>query len=437
MSRIGRYEIEAEIGRGAMGVVHLARDPRLNRRVAVKTYALPAGLSRTESDDFRERFLREARAAAGLSHPGIVTIFDAGEDPDRDLPYIAMEYVPGATLRDLLRDEGSLELPRVVEIASTLADALQAAHSAGIVHRDLKPANVLVREDGEVKIADFGVARVASSTLTRSGATVGSPAYMSPEQVRGRPVDGRSDLFSLAVILYESLCGERPFTGEDPNAVLYSVVHETPVPITHRVTGLPAGLDGFFDRALAKNAEERYPDGTTFGTALDKAIHDEPSVDAGATIRDLSAAVEWKGERRPLLSRRRLLVGATLLIAAFLGGWFLVPTRSAHLKLDARSAMVSGELTLLVDGEEVYRRELAAPQDRHGFLRKVLEKNVETFETLVEVSPGVHEIVARVATDGTNAYRESIVVDLEPGETRTLKMKAGRTYGRALSLKAD
>jgi serine/threonine protein kinase len=437
VSRIGRYEIEAEIGRGAMGVVHLARDPRLNRRVAVKTYALPAGLSGAESDDFRERFLREARAAAGLSHPGIVTVFDTGEDPDRELSYIAMEYVPGATLRDLLRDEDSLELSRVVEIASTLADALQAAHSAGIVHRDLKPANVLVRDDGEVKIADFGVARVPCSTLTRSGSTVGSPAYMSPEQVRGRHVDGRSDLFSLAVILYESLCGERPFGGEDPNAVVYSVVHETAVPITRRVPGLPAGLDGFFDRALAKNPEDRYPDGNAFGVALAEAIREDQAVDSGATIRDLPTSVEPRDGRRPLFSRRRLLVGATLLVLAYLGGWFMVATRTAHLKLDARSAVVSGELTLLIDGEEVYRRELAAPQDRQGFIRKVLEKNVETFETLLDLSPGVHEVVARVATDPTSAYRESIVVDLEPGETRTLKMKAGRTYGRALSLKAD
>ena len=241
MSKIGRYEIEREIGRGAMGVVYLARDPRLKRRVAVKAFALPDGITEEQKGEFRERFLREAQAAGGLSHRGIVTVYDADEDDERG-PFIAMEYVPGKSLGELLESEGRLAPERIVAMAEVLAEALETAHRSGIVHRDLKPANILVREsDGTAKIADFGVARLPTSSLTRTGTTVGSPTYMSPEQIQGRPVDGRSDLFSLAAVLYECLCGEAPFTGDDLPQLAYSIVHETPIPISKRGRGSVPG----------------------------------------------------------------------------------------------------------------------------------------------------------------------------------------------------
>jgi len=252
MSRIGRYEVESEIGRGAMGVVYLARDPRLRRSVAVKTHALPQGLSDEQKQEYRARFLREAHAAARLSHAGIVTIYDADEDPDDGTPFIAMEYVAGRSLREEFDRRDRLDVERATALAGAVADALHAAHDEGIVHRDIKPANLLIRDaDGTIKVADFGVARVTTSELTQSGTSLGTPAYMSPEQIEGRTVDGRSDLFSLAVILYEALCGERPFDGDSIPAVIYSVTRETPIPISKRVQGLPRGLDDFFDRALA------------------------------------------------------------------------------------------------------------------------------------------------------------------------------------------
>jgi serine/threonine protein kinase len=431
VSKIGRYEVESEIGRGAMGVVYLARDPRLERRVAVKIFALPQGLSGSETGEFRERFLREARAAAALSHRGIVTIYDADEDGERQLPFIAMEYVPGRTLRRTLEAEGPFEPDRVLAIAGMLTEALQVAHRAGIVHRDIKPANILMGPGGEAKIADFGVARISSSTLTRSGESVGSPAYMSPEQVRGGTIDGRSDLFSLAVILYELLCGARPFEGEDTSALLYAIAHGTPKPITKRVPGLPAGLDRFFERALARNPANRYPDGDALREALEAACVGPVTEDPDATMHLTPPA-----RRRPRRRRALLVAGLAVLL---LGAWFLFGVnRTAYLKLDGRSAMTSGELTLLIDGEEVYRRQLAAPHDRQGFLRKVLDKNVETFETLVRVQPGTHEVVAVVAGSAElPGYQESILVDLERGQTRTLRLSAGRTFGRALSLKTD
>ena len=421
-----------------MGVVYLAHDPRLQRRVAVKTYSLPQGLSKEQKAEFHERFLREARAAAGLSHPGIVTVYDADEDPHRDASYIAMEYVLGKSLREILETEGTFELDRVVAMVGVLAEALQTAHGAGIVHRDIKPANLLVREsDGAIKIADFGVAKLSSSTLTQSGTSIGSPAYMSPEQIRGRNIDGRSDLFSLAVILYELLCGERPFNGDDTTALIYSVAHETPVPITRRTKGLPKGLDSFFEHALAKNPDDRYRDGKVFRRAFEKACREDASIDVEATVQEVVWPIEPAPETKP--SRRRTILTTAAALFLIWAGWSLFwGKEEAHLKLDARSGIESGELTLLIDGHEVYRRELSAPPQKRGFFKKMLNQDLETFEAWIDVAPGKHEVVAQVLPTGaTSEYRDSIVVDLEPGETRKIKLVAGRMFGSALSLKSN
>jgi serine/threonine protein kinase len=465
MTRIGRYEVESEIGRGAMGVVYLAHDPRLKRRVAVKTHALPQGLTEEQKTEFRLRFLREAHAAAVLSHSGIVTIYDA--DDDNGLPFIAMEYVEGRSLRQLLDDQTQLDPDRAVEMAGAMAEALHAAHDAGIVHRDIKPANLLIRErDGAVKVADFGVARVTTSELTQSGTSLGTPAYMSPEQIEGRKVDGRSDLFSLAVILYEALCGERPFGGDNVTAVIYSVTRETPIPISKRVEGLPRGMDTFFDRALSKDADGRFPDGASFKEALVAALRDDTPVEVESTVSVAtsiqsippaptasSPATErtddWSGGRyaapphafdsdgRPWWQRRAML--ATIVIFLVIGGWALLGgNETAYLELEGKSAVESGKLTLLVDGEKVYSRRLSAPQKSKGLIKKFLDQNQETFEKRIKIDPGKHKITAHVLPKGASApYRESVVFAIEPGETRRLKLVAGRSIGSSLSLKVN
>jgi len=272
MQTIGRYEIVKELGRGAMGVVYLARDPHLGREVALKTCALPEGVSDEMARQFHARFLREARAAASLSHPGIVTVYDAGEDPATHVPYIAMEYIAGQTLKERLDRSDRPEVAWVTAFGAVLAEALDVAHKAGIVHRDIKPANILIRDaDGAVKLADFGVARLKSSDLTQTGAALGSPSYMSPEQVRGLDLDGRSDLFTLAVVLYESLCGRRPFKGDDVVSLAFSIANDTQVPLSRQSQGLPPALDAFFDRALAKDPARRFPDALAFKDAFVKA----------------------------------------------------------------------------------------------------------------------------------------------------------------------
>jgi eukaryotic-like serine/threonine-protein kinase len=355
MPTIGRYEIIREIGRGAMGVVYLANDPHLQRQVAVKTYHLPEGITEELAKEFRERFLREARAAASLSHPGIVTVHDAGEDPAQGRPYIAMEFVPGCSLSHRLERRESLDPSWVLSMGGVLADALQAAHRAGIVHRDIKPANILIREpDGAAKIADFGVARLTASNLTQSGASIGSPGYMSPEQVRGAALDGRSDLFSLAVVLYEALCGKRPFHGEDLVSLAYSIAHDTQIPLSRRLPGCSADLDRFFDRALSKEPDHRFPDGETFrqvflaaGKAKAPAPMDRTVMDAqtrgmsskpGLTTRGLqhqTAPLPSESRRRSRTLRLLAVAGVALLSLGLAAAAYLHFERRPSLQADA------------------------------------------------------------------------------------------------------
>lgn len=259
--RFGRYEILTELGRGAMGVVYKARDPKINRVVAVKTVSL-AGQSSEDEREYRERFIREAEAAGRLSHPGIVTIFDVGEEPETHSPYIVMEFVGGQSLDTfLLQHDHKLPAEIALQLTLELAEALDCAHGQGVVHRDLKPANILLTEDGHAKIADFGIAKLNLANVTLAGRALGTPAYMSPEQLNGEAVDGRSDLFSLGVILYTMLTGHRPFQGNSALTVSFKVVNHDPIPASLLDTELPPGLDYIISRAIAKDAALRYQRG--------------------------------------------------------------------------------------------------------------------------------------------------------------------------------
>jgi serine/threonine-protein kinase len=255
--RFGRYLIASELGRGAMGAVHLARDPLIERDVAIKTLLpdLPAEIAA----DVRERFLREARSAGRLNHPNIVTIFDVGEQDG--VAYIAMEVLEGRSLQQMMRQHKRLPLATIVDIAAQVADALDHAQQFGIVHRDVKPANVMVSAAGRAKLTDFGVAHVPSSSMTQTGTALGSPKYMSPEQVTGQPIDPRSDIFSLGAMLYEMLALRTPFeNAADTNvwALLHRIAGERHRPVSELDAELPAVFDRILDRALAKSPAERY-----------------------------------------------------------------------------------------------------------------------------------------------------------------------------------
>jgi hypothetical protein len=254
-----------------MGRVYLAHDDTIDRPVALKTMQAIASLPEGERAAARERFAREARAAGRLSHPGIVTIFDVGESSG--VPYLAMEYLEGQTLDAFTTPETRLPLPEVVALVAQAADALHFAHGrAGIVHRDIKPGNILRVGPGRVKILDFGLAKTPLASMTQDGTVVGTPSYMAPEQIRGAPVDGRADLFSLAVVLFELVTGQKPFPGDSVSTVLYRIVHEEPQLPPPTPAGVPEGLHAFLQRALAKDPADRFPDANAFARALRGAL---------------------------------------------------------------------------------------------------------------------------------------------------------------------
>lgn len=270
MDRIGRYKIVRELGRGAMGVVYHAIDPNIGRPVAIKTIHLAAVRNPDEQKRLRERLFREARSAGILSHPGIVTIYDV--EQQGDVAYIAMEYVDGPTLDQVLSEPKPLPPERMFSILGQTASALDYAHQKGIVHRDIKPANIMIAADGTAKITDFGIAKITTSEqFTMTGSIVGTPHYMSPEQVQGQPVDGRSDQFSLAVIAYEMLTGEKPYTGDHLTTVVYKIVAEEP-PLPHRVNPtLGPAIDAVLRKGLAKKADARYRTCGEFANGLEGA----------------------------------------------------------------------------------------------------------------------------------------------------------------------
>jgi serine/threonine protein kinase len=260
-STVGRYELLTELGRGAMGIVYLARDPKIDRLVALKTISLE-GYGSAEVSAYRARLFHEAQAAGRLSHPRIVTIFDVGESSDTLTPYIVMEYVPGNSLEEVLSaKDGRLPLENALRITQELAEALDYAHARSIVHRDIKPSNIIIAEDGQPKITDFGIAKLNIPDSTRPGSVQGTPAYMSPEQWNGRPVDGRSDLFSLGVILYTLLTGHRPFQGNSIRTISFKVTNRDPVPATALNPELPPQLGHVAARAIARDPAQRYQTG--------------------------------------------------------------------------------------------------------------------------------------------------------------------------------
>jgi len=262
---LGRYELIKELGRGAMGIVYQGLDPKINRTVAIKTIHFD-DVEEAMIPQVKERFFREAQAAGGLNHPNILTIYDSGEE--MDVAWIAMEYLSGKDLEVYCKPANLLPWSRVLEICAKVGDALDYAHKHGIVHRDIKPANIMLLENGEVKVTDFGIARVVSSSQTKTGVVMGSPSYMSPEQVAGKKVDGRSDLFSLGVVLYEMLAGERPFRGESIATIMFQITSSPPPPMAEFVPKLPPIFQKLVEKALAKDPASRFQAGEEFAKTL-------------------------------------------------------------------------------------------------------------------------------------------------------------------------
>jgi serine/threonine-protein kinase len=362
---LGRYRILGELGRGAMGVVYRAEDPMLNRTVAIKTINMVADLE--ERAEYEKRFYQEAKAAGGLSHPNVVTIYDIGHAGE--LVYMAMEYIEGTELRDLLL-RGRLDAVTAVDIAAQVAEGLAYAHARGVVHRDVKPANIMVPRDGPAKIMDFGIARMrASDVKTQTGMLLGSPKYMSPEQLLGGAVDQRCDIFSLGVVLYEALTGAPPFSGSDITQIMYQIVNAAPPPPSAVNSRVSPMLDLIVAKALAKDPAGRYPDAREMAADLracragvaalasaadaDETLTLPPgrvapqAADASQTLRIDPAPARAPGTTAPprvepglrlRISRRFDSLEATRRLAAITGAGPVVDAFAKTMKLDLAAA---------------------------------------------------------------------------------------------------
>jgi eukaryotic-like serine/threonine-protein kinase len=280
---LGRYQVEKELGKGAMGVVYLGKDPKIGRVVAIKTMALSQQFEADELVEVKERFFREAETAGRLSHTNIVTIFDAGEE--HDLCYIAMELLKGKDLVPFTKSGNTLPTDKVISIVARVADALGYAHRQNVVHRDVKPANVMYEPENDVvKVTDFGIARITDSSKTKTGMVLGTPSYMSPEQLQGKKIDGRSDLFSLSVSLYQLVCGKLPFEGDSMAQLMYRIANEHAPDILQYNPSLPPALVAFLDKAMSKEAGERYQTGEEFAGALRATVGGPSATAIGAGV---------------------------------------------------------------------------------------------------------------------------------------------------------
>lgn len=334
--RFGRYEVQRVLGKGAMGVVYLAEDPVIGRQVAVKVIHAQAGLEGEELALRQQRFEREFRSAGTLSHPNIVTVYDVGQEGSDS--FIAMEYVRGESLEEVLKSGRLLTFKEIADIASQTASALDYAHERSIIHRDVKPGNILMTVDGSPKITDFGVAKLSTAGMTTTGTIIGTPMYMAPEQITGHEVSRASDQFSLAVVIYEMLTGERPFEGDNATTVMYRIVHEQPVPPRRINSKLPAALDVVVLKGLAKQAGDRYATCTELAKAVRRALGavapdadttPEAASDTEQTLMLERVELEGAAPVRPRDARGKKTSGrkgwplaAVVALALLAAGWF-------------------------------------------------------------------------------------------------------------------
>lgn len=324
-AKIGKYDIIESLGQGAMGIVYKGFDPLIQRYVALKT--IQPGFLEPQDEESSLRFQREAQAAGNLSHPNIVAIYEYGEDTGR--AFIAMEYVEGRTLGELLKQNHRFALKDIHSILASVLSALEYSHNMGVIHRDIKPGNIMLDETGTVKVMDYGVAHIQSSDMTLTGTIIGTPGYMSPEQLMGEHVDPRSDLYSTGVVLYELITGERAFTGATFSSVIYKVFNNDLSPPSRLKPTVPGALDGVIERACAKKPDERYPTANEFTTALNEAL--TPGIVSETTIDETPTMIAGKPETPlgvPTNSKpfkTVIAVAVILAIGIALAAWLIKP----------------------------------------------------------------------------------------------------------------
>lgn len=432
-SSIGRYQLIRELGRGAMARVYLAEDPNIGRRIALKVLAPGGPVDADLLENLRQRFLLEARAAGNLRHPSAVAIFDADHDSETGLSYIVMEWVDGRSLHQVLQEGRCLTVPQVVTTGQQVAAALDAAHQQGLIHRDVKPANILLDHQGNAKLSDFGIAKLESLDLTSTGQVLGTPYYMSPEQIRTEELDGRSDLYSLGVVLYQCLTGSLPFAGDSLASVTHKILTADPRPPRWLNEDIPEHLSAVVSRALAKSREARFQTGAELSAALatetrphlapvslcspvtssgtEVLTHPRASSSEGATAKSagsrLRIALElialvlalmllmsdlWPPDPAPPATTQTLPVAeqeAQTPSAKTDAAGSAPVAQAAQLQIEFTNRLKRGTFTVWIDGELVLTRTLSGPK---GLLKRFSGQDVVA---LVPVEPGHHVIEIR------------------------------------------
>jgi predicted Ser/Thr protein kinase len=475
VEQLGRYKIQEVLGRGAMGTVYRAHDPKIDRVVAIKTISIQSATA-GEEEEYRQRFFREARAAGKLSHPGVVTIYDVGEQDGTQVPYIVMEYIEGMTLDSLISTSAERSIPRTLDLIKQIAETLDYAHSQGIVHRDIKPANIIITPDGRAKVTDFGIAKLALNQLTMPGEALGTPSYMSPEQIAGGNVDSRSDLFSLGIILYSMLAGQKPFPGENATSVMFNITYKEPLPLTE----LNPELDPYFNhviaRALAKNSADRYQTARGFAEDLenlsqgrtvssrvrtlveqdpDRTVVQRPS----QSLPTLSEQrrflrANWAGNAAQVFLKfraavghivrtdvtRRLsrkaqagLAGLALFLAFFVFG-SIGPAKTAKLEIRCVHNFVAADLLVWIDNRLAYQKELTgSARKRLGLIKTVQGSFVDTIGAV----PGKHLVRVHVVSKNAGYDQtKEVQAELMAHSTLTLEIAfTGRSENLDLALR--
>lgn len=420
-----KYKVEKVLGEGAMGVVYAGYDPAIGRRVAIKTIHAHL-LQGAEGEELRWRFSREIRAVGKLSHPNIVGIYDTDEAEDAQgvvVPYFVMEFVDGKDLQEYLGDGMRFPLAKTIDLACQILDAFEYTHKLGIIHRDVKPANIFLTGEGRIKIADFGIARVDNSSLTQTGAVIGTPNYMSPEQCSGQAMDSRSDLFSIAVVVYELLTGEKPFSANSAHATMMKLVQSHPEPPSVFNPSLPKTLDSIIGRAMAKSPDERYQSAAEFARALEPFRQAGNSGTGTATTGDETVVLSQSGqpasgEKRQSAGKRQpplaILggVAAGLLITA-VGGFYLFSGDDGSGGLEGTPSAFAGSP----------QSGGADPEEVKPFATDLKLATQEKVERLLTVAT-MHEKADRlIFPPGSSAYYVyNTVFELDPGNPRA---KAG------------
>ena len=412
---VGRYEINAVLGRGAMGAVYRARDPKIDRTVAIKTVCL-VGVESDAEEEYRRRFAVEARAAGRLSHSGIVTIFDVGEEAETRMPYLVMEYVEGRSLDNVLSEERKqLPLNTSLRLAQELAEALHYAHEQGVVHRDIKPANILITRNGHAKIADFGIAKLNQVELTVPGEVLGTPAYMAPEQLKDEVVDGRSDLFSLGVILYSALTGHRPFQGNSATTVCFKVVSHEPLAVTSFDPKLPPEIDRIVSRAIAKDPNQRYQTGMEMASDIRKLRESYELTQQTERTEPIPEANASSGSLRGLPRRSADLQLEPTDVPITYGG----TGRESGLRPKWKSVILGASLVIVIAFTSLFAIHGAHPQPGQA----------------TKVEPEVESMTASAGTDnrGDNGKWSSSIVPDVPANT-TLQIEIHHHFTKAKAL---